>query len=197
MRRSVTIVVAAMAMMLSGALASTAQADSTRTEHCVTPNHIDINATLGISAAIVAPFCPTIKAGDWWVRAQFWTENQSWEYVPDGFVPVGATPLEDFVAKFVAIRYVVDQGTKHEFTVEFATGPSLWTHEHLVFPNTDVASAMTLGAVRPLRVGTHTVTSFWIFSAPHCDGFSPVFEESCVPAGAYDAGTDSFDVVAK
>jgi hypothetical protein len=197
MRRSVTILVMVVAMVLSGALAATAMAPSSRTEHCVAPNGIDINANVGISAAVVAPFCPEIKAGDWWVPAQFWTEAKTWEFVPSGFIPVGATPLEDFVAKFVAIRYVVDQGTSHEFTVEFATGPSLWTHQHPLNPNIDLASAMTLGTIRPLSVGPHTVTLFWIFSDAHCDGFSPVFEESCVPAGAFDAGTDSFDVVAK
>ena len=195
-RRLVTLVVAG-SLVLAGTATSTALASSPRTEHCVAPNGVDINANLGISAAVVAPFCPEIKAGDQWVRAQFWTEAKTWEHVPDGFVPVGATPLEDFVAKFVAIRYVVDQGTSHEFAVEFATGPSLWTHEHPLNPNIDLASAMTLGTIRPLRVGPHTVTSFWIFSDVHCDGFSSVFEESCAPAGAFDAGTDSFDVVAK
>lgn len=196
MSKYIRLVVAALTVALSVG-ASTAFAASQRTEHCVAPNGVDINANVGISAAVVAPFCPEIKAGDRWVRAQFWTEAKTWEQVPDGFIPVGATPLEDFVAKFVAIRYVVDQGTSHEFTVEFATGPSLWTDEHPLNPNIDLASAMTLGTVRPLSVGTHTVTSFWIFSGPHCDGFSPIFEESCVPAGAFDAGTVSFDVVAK
>jgi hypothetical protein len=187
----------ALAVVLAGTATSTALAASPRTEHCVAPNGIDINANLDISAAVVASFCPEMKAGDSWVRAQFWTEAKTWEQVPDGFVPAGATPLEDFVAKFVAIRYVVDQGTSHEFAVEFATGPSLWTDEHPLNPDIDLASAMTLGTIRPLSVGPHTVTSFWIFSDVHCDGMSSVFEESCVPAGAFDAGTVSFDVVPK
>jgi hypothetical protein len=195
MSKYIWLVVAALTVALSVG-ASTAFA-AERTEHCVAPNGIDINANLDISAAVVAPFCPEIKAGDRWVPAQFWTHAKTWEQMPDGFIPANATPLEDFVEKFVAIRYVVDQGTSHEFAVEFANGPSLWTDEHPLNPDIDLASAMTLGTIRPLSVGPHTVTSFWTFSDVHCDGFSSVFEESCVPAGVFDGGTASFVVVAK
>jgi len=195
MRRSITTGLAV--ALVVGALGTTAAAtDGPRTGHCVAPNGVDINANLDLSVAVVAPFCPEIKAGDWWVPAWFWTHAKTYEQVPDGFVPTSATPLKDFVAKFVAIRYVVDQGTKQEFTVEFANGPSLWTDQHPLNPDIDLASPMTLGAIRPLRVGPHTVTTFWIFRDVHCDGFSSEFDESCVPAGVFDSGTSSFDVVA-
>jgi hypothetical protein len=194
--RKLATLVAAGSLVLAGTSTSTALADSPRTEHCVAPNGIDINANLDLSVAVVAPFCPEIKAGDRWVPAWFWSHAKTYEQVPDGFVPTSATPLEDFVAKFVAIRYVVDQGTKHEFAVEFANGPSLWTDEHPLNPDIDLASPMTLGAIRPLPVGPHTVTTFWVFSDAHCDGFSSIFEESCVPAGVFEGGTSSFNVVA-
>lgn len=117
--------------------------------------------------------------------------------MPDGYVPAGATPLEDFVAKFVAIRYVVDEGTPHEFTVEFANGPLLWTGDHAINQDIALATPMTLGAIRPLSVGPHTVRTFWIMSDMQCDGWSAVVAESCFPAaGPYDGGTDSFEVVA-
>jgi hypothetical protein len=56
---------------------------------------------------------------------------------------------------------------------------------------------MTLGSIRPLSVGTHTVTSFWTFSEDQCDGLSDVFEEGCFPAGVSDGGIRSFEVVAR
>jgi hypothetical protein len=159
---------------------------------------VDINANLRLDAAVVAPFCPTIKAGDRWVPAQFYTAARSWEQMPDGYVPAGATPLQDFVAKFVAIRYVVDEGTSRAFTVEFANGPLLWTGQHAINPDIALATPMTLGAIRPLGVGPHTVRMIWIMSAMQCDGWSAVVAESCFPgAGPFDNGSDAFEVVAR
>lgn len=199
MRKGLASLIAAATLVLAGvAGVEAAAADSTRTEHCVAPNGVDMNAYLDLSAAVVAPFCPQIKAGDWWVRAHFYTAAKTWEQMPDGYVPAGATPLEDFVAKFVAIRYVVDEGTPHEFTVEFANGPLLWTGDHATNPDIALATPMTLGAIRPLSAGPHTVRTFWIMSDIQCDGWSAVVEESCFPgAGPFDSGTISFEVVAK
>lgn len=199
MRKGLASLIAAVSIVLAGAAGvQAAPADSTRTEHCVAPNGVDMNAYLDLSAAVVAPFCPQIKAGDWWVRAHFYTAAKTWEQMPDGYVPAGATPLEDFAAKFVAIRYVVDEGTPNEFTVEFANGPLLWTGQHAINPDIALASPMTLGSIRPLRVGPHTVRTFWIMSDMQCDGWSAVVEESCFPgAGPYDSGTISFEVVGR
>ena len=195
MRRAITTVVA-MALVVA-ALATTASAAAgRRTTDCVSGS-VNINENVGVSAAIVAPFCAEIKAGDWWVPAAFWVQAKNWDLKPDGYIPVGETPLEEFVANFVGVRYVVDQGTKHEFTVEFANGPSLWTDAHPIFPDDlDLASPMTLGSIRPLSVGPHTVTMFWTLSADTCDGLDTDPELACAPAGEFEGFTDYFDVVA-
>lgn len=183
---------------LAGTSATAAVADRTRTQHCVAPNGVDMNAFLDLSAAVVATFCPAIKAGDWWVPANFYSSAKTWEQMPDGYVPAGETPREDFVAKFLAIRYVVDEGTPREFTVEFANGPLLWTGDHATNPDIDLATPMTLGAIRPLSVGPHTVRDIWIMSDIQCDGWSAVVEESCFPAaGPFDGGITTFEVVAR
>ena len=188
----------ALGAMVALAATSQAFAGSTRTQHCIAPNGVDMNAFLDLSSAVAAPFCPKIKAGDWWVPANFYTAAKSWEQMPDGYVPAGPTPLEDFVAKFVAIRYVVDEGTPDEFTVEFANGPRLWTGDHAIDPTIALATPMTLGAIRPLKVGAHTVRDLWIMSDMQCDGWSAVVEESCFPAaGPFDGGMTLFEVVAR
>lgn len=199
MRKELASLIAATTLALAGAAGvQAAPADSQRTEHCVAPNGVDMNAYLDLSAAIVAPFCPEIKAGAWWVRARFYASAKTWEQMPEGYVPAGATPRDDFVAKFLAIRYVVDEGMPDEFTVEFANGPLLWTGDHATDPDIALATPMTLGAMRPLSVGTHTVREFWIMSDMQCDGWSAVIEESCFPgAGPFDLGTFSFEVVAR
>ena len=198
MRKRLAIFIAACSFVLASTTASVALAGSTRTAHCVSPSGVDINANLHLDAAVVAPFCPPVKAGDRWVPAQFYTAARTWEQMPDGYVPAGATPLEDFVAKFVAIRYVVDEGTPYQFTVEFANGPRLYTGVHPLDPDIALATPMTLGAIRPLSVGTHTVHSFWIMSAMQCDGWSAVVAESCFPgAGPFDNGTVTLEVVAR
>ena len=198
MRKRLAVFIVAGSLVLASTTASVALAGSARTAHCVAPNGVDINANLSLDVAVVAPFCPTIKAGDRWVPAQFYTAARTWEQMPDGYVPAGATPLEDFVAKFVAIRYVVDEGTPDQFTVEFKNGPRLWTGVHPINPAIALATPMTLGAIRPLGVGAHTVRTFWIMSALQCDGWSAVAEESCFGgAGPFDNGILAFEVVAK
>ena len=198
-RKRVASLIAAAAIVLAGAAGvEAAPAGTTRTAHCVAPNGVDMNVFLNLSAAVVAPFCAQIKAGDPWVPAQFYTAAKTWEQMPPGYVPAGATPLEDFVAKFVAIRYVVDEGTAREFTVEFANGPRLWTGQHAINPDIALASPMTLGAIRPLSAGPHVVRIFWIMSEMQCDGWSAVAEESCFGgAGPFDNGTTAFEVVAR
>lgn len=197
MRKGLASLIAAATLVLAGVAGVEAAPAESRTEHCVAPNGVDMNAFLDLSAAVVAPFCSQIEAGDWWVDANFYTAAETWEQMPDGYVPAGATPLEDFAAKFVAIRYVVDEGTPQEFTVEFANSPLLWTGEHALNSDIALASPMTLGSIRPMSVGPHTVRTFWIMSAMQCDGWSSVVEESCFPgAGPFDSGTTSFEVVA-
>jgi hypothetical protein len=77
--------------------------------HCVHPNGTDLNALYGISEQIVTRFCPEVLAGEHWTApGPPWQMNTSFESMPDGFVPAGATPLDDFRAKFVgAVHEIV------------------------------------------------------------------------------------------
>src|SRR5215211_1253530 len=112
-------------MIASAALTSRpAQASD---NHCITPTGIDLNAIYGITKQIVAPFCNQVDSGEQWTAAgSAWFMNTSFEAVPDDLVPAGETPLEDFLAKFVAIKYVIDPGTRQEQTYAYPTGDKLW-----------------------------------------------------------------------
>lgn len=161
--------------------------------HCVHPNGTDLNALYGISEQIVARFCPEVLAGEHWTAPGGpWQMNTSFRSVPDGFVPAGGTPLDDFRAKFVAVKYVIDPGTPQEETAKFPTGPGLFTGTIDGFP---VVNGGTLSIHRPLRVGDHVIQVFWVMSAEHCDGFG-AGEENLLPAGEVPYVTNTFKVIA-
>jgi hypothetical protein len=63
-----------------------------------------------------------------------------------GFAPAGATPVEDFVAKFEAVKYVVDPATEKVKTDVFTNGQDL----RIVSGALIVANPLTLGSLRPL-----------------------------------------------
>jgi hypothetical protein len=135
--------------------------------HCLTPTGVDLNERYGVSDAIVAPFCTEIAAGHRWTVTNAWFMNTFFESTPPGFVPAGATPAEDYAAKFEAVKYVVDPGSKKERTVVFTNV------EDLAIVSADpqvVANPITLGSLSPLSPGTHNVDSYLVFSALHCDG---------------------------
>jgi hypothetical protein len=148
--------------------------------HCISPFG-DLNELYGISQQIVNRFCPEVDSGERWTApGPPWLVNTSFEIVPEDFVPAGATPLEDFVAKFVALKYVIDPGTTQQRTLVYPTGPRLWTGIIEDFP---AVSPAPLSRVRPLSVGEHTVETYWVMSAMHCDGFAAVIEENCLGPG--------------
>jgi hypothetical protein len=153
-----------------------AQAKSKPGNHCLTPSGLDLNEFLGISEEVVASFCPEVDSGERWTTSGPWFVNGSFASVPDGFVPAGATPVEDFQAKFTALRLVIDPGSRQEKTVVFPnTGNVFAGPGNAIFPGAPddvlVLIPASLGTVQPLSVGNHVVHAHWIFSSMHCDGF--------------------------
>lgn len=191
------------AVVLAGsavpAAAAPASAAGPRVTPCVNPYAgFVIQDAVGISAAVVSPGCDEIKSGARWTVPVTWYAAQSWQGVPPGYEPVSATPLDDFKAHFVGLKLVIDGGTRSEFTVEWPNGPRLWTgvYRETGSPTVwDAASPITLGTVRPLSVGRHTVGESLLLSATTCDGTSGNPDFSCAPAGELFAGTVEFRVV--
>lgn len=202
-----TLLAAALAMATTAPAAA-----SPRVRHCVVPEGrslpagTDLNAMFGYEASIAnnSNGCGTLLTGAPWGMPTGFYFSKTWQAMPPGFVPAGPTPRQDFIAKFVAIRYVVDKGTRQEFSVEFPNSPKLWTgdvigHDSGIgdFSQYDWAQPMTLGSIRPLSPGTHTVDKTVIMSGPQCDGLYDVFEWSCLPAGETYVGGDTFTWVAR
>ena len=152
----------------SALMAQPAQASNSAENHCITPLG-DLNQIYGIYEQIVTVFCPRVNSGAYWVAAGGppWFMNTSFELVPEGFVPAGETPLEDFRAKFVAVKYVIDPGTLQERIHIFPTSDKLWTGPHPIV-GLPAVHPITLGALRPsmlkispsarLRVATSSIS---------------------------------------
>ena len=168
-------------------MAQPAQASHTLENHCIASSGTDLNVLFGISQQIVASFCKEVNSGEYWIAVGGppWLMSTSFEAVPVGFVSAGSTPLEDFLAKFVAVKYVIDPGTFQERTYVFPTSNKLWIGTIEGFP---AVHPITLGALKPLNVGEHVVQVYWVFSAMHCDGFGAVIEENCLGPGEIQYG---------
>ena len=160
--------------------ASGSSAEPKTVKHCITPTDIDLNERYGVSDAIVAPFCAEVNSGRRWTVSNAWFMNVIYGPAPPGFVPEGETPLDDFLAKFIGVKYVVDPGTKKEKTYVFGNDDDLGI---VIGDEAVAANPVTLGALKPLSVGDHVVDSYLLFSAMHCDGVGAVVEENCLPAG--------------
>jgi hypothetical protein len=165
--------------------------------HCINSIGVDLNEFFGVSEQIVTgttPSCSEVGSGERWRPSAIpWFVNHSFEVVPEGFVPAGATPLEDFVAKFAGVRYVVDPATRRELTYAYANVNDLWIG---TFAGTPLVSPITLVALKPLPVGDHEVETYWRFSAMHCDGFGDAIgpQGNCFPAGETRLPTIEFEV---
>lgn len=179
-----------------------AQPEKQEVPHCFSPPpaNLDLNDFYDISEQIVAEFCPQLNSGQQWrVPSRWFVSSQPYtpETTPAGFVPAfeDATPVEDFLAKLAALKYVVDPGTPQEKSVVFPNDGTVFT---LALPqfNAVQVGPITLGKLQPLSVGQHEVELYWVFSAMHCDGFGGVVADNCLPAGEVLYTRFTFEVTA-
>jgi len=188
--RSIVVTVGVLGVCL-GPGASRSSAGPKPVPHCITPTAVDLNERYGVSEAIIAPFCTTLDSGRHWTVSNAWLMSPTFVAVPNGFVPAGLTPLEDFIAKFIGVKYVVDPGTSKEKTYVFGNNDDL-----AIFNDEEaaIANAISLGTLKPLSVGDHVVDSYLLFSAMHCDGLVANVNENCLPAGETFFGSVQFTV---
>jgi len=176
---------------------ASAQTEKKGVSHCISPN-ADLNVVYGIAEQIVAAFCPHLNAGQQWRTASVWIVNDTFELVPERFEPAEATPVEDFLAKFSAVKVVIDAGTPQEKTVVFPNDGTLFTGPASLLGgslNEVLISPITLGKLQPLSVGEHTLELYWVLSDEHCDGLGTVRDDNCLPAGEFFYTSFTFEVI--
>jgi hypothetical protein len=109
--------------------------------HCIAPDGTDLNELYGISAQFVTSFCKEVGSGEKRLAPGApWFVSRAFDAVPPEFEPEGTNPQEDFFAKFVEIKYVIDRSTVKEKTVVFPNAGNLFQGEVdelvLVHPST-------------------------------------------------------------
>jgi hypothetical protein len=197
LRRGVSCALVVFATFLT--VGAGAAFSNTKGEHCFAPDGSDLNERYGISETIVTFFCPQLRTGEHWTTSALWFVAESYGPVPPEFdlAPGATTPLEDFLAKFVGVRYVIDPGTSQERTYVFPNSDKLWTGvlEFDVGFFLPAVNPLTLGRLHPLSKGQHVIDRYWRFSALHCDGLGDSLADNCLPAGDTFFGRVTFDVV--
>jgi len=194
--------VAAAGVMASLALAvPPASADLPNEENnCAHPvTGVNLNELFGVSEQLVAA-CGGPTVGEYWrpYVGYFGAEASDAVY-PPGYVPQHASPVDDVLAK-TSIKVVVDGGTRVAKTYTFTPSDEDAFHTDLTIHDINPTFPVLPGFIiiprmAPLSSGHHTYELFWVLTAPHCDGLSIEFAESCLPAGEHTQGLRSFDVL--
>jgi hypothetical protein len=158
--------------------------------HCFNAFGVDLNELYGVSDQFRNRECQVVSAGEHWIFGPIvWIVDDGVDSLyPDGYVPASPNPIEDFAAKLVSVKVVVD-GKAHVFSPSEALRtdirvaqlePGAWDESWPM--------ASMLPRLSPLSVGEHTIQPFIVLSAEHCDGIGAVEEENCIPAGEIPFG---------
>ena len=153
--------------------------------HCVNQFGVDLNELYGISDQFRNRDCQAVTAGEHWVLGPFvWiVDDGVGSLYPDGYVPVSPNPIDDFAAKLVAVKVVVDGKTQVFSPSEvLRTDINIEQLEPGSFGEPFPMASM-LPRLHPVGVGEHTFQPFVVLSAMHCDGFAPDPDHNCLPAG--------------
>ncbi|HYF25331.1 MAG TPA: hypothetical protein VD931_06295 [Baekduia sp.] len=171
---------------------STTSARAPAANQCVTPAGDDLNQTFATDDAFIAPFCRTARVGDHWRPIVRIAMAGSDPVFPSGFTPSAPDLLEDFFAKFVSARYVVDAGTKRERSFTF-------TADQLIFETGALPDGSVfvrwMPRLRPLPKGEHTVTEYLTLRADFWDGLGTDPQLNLIPAGESLVDQLAFTVV--
>ncbi len=171
---------------------TSASAGKSEPNHCVNEFGVDYNTLFGEADRFRTFECRTVIAGERWIPFLFWATDDGVDSVyPEGYVPLKPAPVDDFVAKLIAVKVVVDGGTAQERVQSFSASQAVRTNinaEQLqpgAWPVPTPMAAM-LPRMLPATVGEHTFQVIVVLRAEHCDGLGPVRELQCLPAGPID-----------
>ena len=156
--------------------------------HCINSLGVDLNELYGISDQFRNRDCQALSAGEHWVLGPIvWIVGDGVGSVyPSGYVPASPNPIDDFAAKLVAVKVVVDGKAQI-----FPPGEALRTDisfAQLEPGQPSLPMESMLPRLRPASVGVHTFQPFVVLSAMHCDGLGSVADDNCLPAGEIPFG---------
>ena len=160
--------------------------------HCITPAGEDLNATFGTRDAFVAPFCTDVRVGDRWRAVLRIAVAGADPVFPSGYAPAHSDLDEDFVAKFVSARYVVDAGTARERSYSFSAGDLIV--QTGAIPDGSRFVRWVTPSLHPLRRGDHSVDEYVTLSADFWDGLGLDPATNLIPAGETLGGVVEFNV---
>jgi uncharacterized membrane protein len=208
-RRRAASALAMAAVLASGFVTTVATAApasaSARVEPCIWPDTgTNLQQYFGVTSSLVVPgACSAIPTGSTWSTPVVFYVARSWEHIPAGIVPTGATPLDELVDRLTRVRLIVDEGKPGAFTVErtidqIHVTAADWQEVYPDDPDWLLVDIGTHITMRPLQPGQHTVRGEFEVDSPACDGTSADFEVSCIPTGVFPyPSTRTFSVVAR
>jgi len=208
-RRRSASALAMAAVLASGVVTTVATAApaaaSSRVEPCIWPDTgTNLQQYFGVTSSLVVPgACGTIPTGSTWSTPVGFYVARTWEHIPAGIVPTGATPLDELVDRLTRLRLIVDEGKPGAFTVErtidqIHVTTADWQEVYPDDPDWLLVDIGTHITMRPLPPGQHTVRGEFEVNSPACDGTSADFDLSCIPTGVFAyPSTRTFSVVAK
>jgi hypothetical protein len=191
---------AAVLLVATGATAASgaAREQNWRSAPCVAEG-VDVNAVLGVTDRIIKqPLCPQAYVGEWYVPLTYWLAARSYADVPSPYPLSAPTPMDDFLAKLVAVRFVIDSGASTEQSYRFEKRDltlRLGTLDEFSPPGfPQVPIVFMIAKLPPLPPGGHRVAFFYDLSAGNCDGLGTA-PENCLPQGESYLGWCPFQVV--
>ncbi len=158
--------------------------------HCVNSLGVDLNELYGISDQFRNRDCQVVSAGEHWVLGPIvWiVDDGVGSLYPASYVPLSPNPIDDFTAKLVEVKVVVD-GTAEIFSPSEVLRTDIRAAQLLPGRwDESLPMASMLPRLSPLSVGEHTFQIFVVLSAEHCDGISTSVEENCLAAGEIPFG---------
>jgi len=194
----------AVCLALGSLLVAPSATANPRVEPCIREaTGTNLQQYFQINVSIVAPpaGCDQIKSGTPWSTPLSFFLARTWEQMPADYHPVGATPLAELEAHLTEVRWIVDEGTPHEFTVVRSGSQIHWVVAdwQVLYPDDPDWLFVDVGThfvVHPLSVGTHTVRGQFVMDGSACDGTSSEYDLSCIPPGVFDfPDTRTFSVV--
>ena len=159
---------------------------------CITPAGEELNQTFETRDAFVAPYCTEMRTGDRWRAILRIAVAGSEPVFPGAYAPLRPRLDEDFLAKFVSARYVVDAGTSRERSYAFSAG-DLVVQAGAIPDGTRFVRWVT-PPLHPLPPGDHTVHEYVTLSADFWDGLGLDPAINLIPGGESLAGSVGFSV---